>query len=193
MVKISAIAPVKFALALLFASSVVTPVLAQAGADIVRIGNSPQEWQESQSRWNQLLKLSNPGVQKRPTQNASRDDNFQDEQEAIIKNLKIRDLFLEPIIKLNGSSQVFGALTNQNKQPVTVIGINFEILDEDGYLLETGSAQPEPSTLAPGQTVTFRRVLLTIPPDAGYEVKLLEPTFVIAPEPIPPSEPTAFP
>lgn len=167
--------------------------VAQSTADIVRIGGSPQEWRDSQSYWNQLIDLSNQAAQNRPTPTVSRVDDTQAEVEKIIKNLKIEDLFLEPIIKLNGSSQVFGALTNRNKRPVTVTGINFEILDEDGYLIQTGSAQPEPSTLAPGQTVTFSRVLLTVPPDAGYQVKLSEPTFVIVPEPSTPSERTALP
>ncbi|MGF1602346.1 MAG: FxLYD domain-containing protein [Thermosynechococcaceae cyanobacterium] len=192
MAKLSAIASIQCALTLLVISTA-GPTLAQSTADIVRIGGSPQEWRDSQSYWNRLIDLSNQAVQDSPVRNVSRVENTQAEVEKIIKNLKIEDLFLEPIIKLNGSSQVFGALTNRNKRPVTVTGINFEILDEDGYLIQTGSAQPEPSTLAPGQTVTFSRVLLTVPPDAGYEVKLSEPIFVIAPEPLTPSERTALP
>ncbi|MGB7416943.1 MAG: FxLYD domain-containing protein [Thermosynechococcaceae cyanobacterium] len=192
MAKIIAIATLQCTLALLSVSAAGS-VLAQSTADIVRIGGSPQEWRDSQSYWNRLIDLSNQAAQSRPARSVGRVDDAQAELDKNDKNLKIEELFLEPIIKHNGSSQVFGAITNRNKQSVTVTGINFEILDEDGYLIQTGSAQPEPNTLAPGQTVTFSRVLLTVPPDAGYQVKLSEPTFVILPEPLTPSERTALP
>jgi hypothetical protein len=177
----SAIAQASLGLTLIAASSLIaTAVQAQSGADIIQIGGSPDEQQYYRSYWNDLIDLGSQAAQERQPQETSRIEADPEADLAqTIRNLDIRELVLEPIIKLNGSSQVFGIVVNKNPQPVTVSAINFEVLDKDGYLIQTGSAQPEPSTLAPGQT--FTRVLLTVPPDAGYEVKLSEPTFVLAP------------
>lgn len=172
---------ISFGLALLAVSNLLAPA-AQAQEDIIQIGDSPGEQQYYRTYWNELVELGSQASPPRQPQETSRvGADPEAELEQIIRNLDIRELVLEPIIRLNGSSQVFGVLVNKNPDPVTVSAINFEVLDEDGYLIQTGSAQPEPSTLAPGQVVTFTRVLLTVPPDAGYEVQLSEPTFVLAP------------
>ncbi len=178
-----AIAQVGLGLALITIPSLVAPrALAQSAEDIVQIGGTPNEQQYYRSYWNELVELGSQAAQTQESQQASRAEiDPEANLEKIIRNLDIRELVLEPIIRLNGSSQVFGILVNKNPVPVTVSAINFEILDDDGYLIQTGSAQPEPSTLAPGQVVTFTRVLLTIPPDAEYDLKLSEPTFVISP------------
>ncbi|PZD72472.1 hypothetical protein C1752_03580 [Acaryochloris thomasi RCC1774] len=177
----SAIAHTGFGITLIAISSLIAPA-AQAQENIIQIGGSPDEQQYYRSYWNDLVELGSQASQERRPQETSRiEADPEADLEKIVRNLDIRELVLEPIIRLNGSSQVFGILVNKNPDPVTVSAINFEVLDEDGNLLQTGSAQPEPSTLAPGQVVTFTKVLLTIPPDAGYEVTLSEPTFVIAP------------
>ncbi|MEO0374566.1 MAG: FxLYD domain-containing protein [Cyanobacteria bacterium P01_A01_bin.17] len=176
-----AIARISVGLALIAVPNLIAPAT-QAQEDIIQIGGSPDEQQYYRSYWNDLVELGSQASQERQPQETSRvEADPESDLEKIVRNLDIRELVLEPIIRLNGSSQVFGILVNKNPEPVTVSAINFEVLDEDGNLLQTGSAQPEPSTLAPGQVVTFTKVLLTIPPDAGYEVTLSEPTFVIAP------------
>lgn len=179
-----AITQMGLGLALITTPNLVSPTaLAQSAEDIIQIGGSSNEQQYYRSYWNELVELGSQAAQTQQPQQASRVENDpQANLEKIIRNLDIRELVLEPIIRLNGSSQVFGILVNKNPVPVTVSGINFEVLDADGYLIQTGSVQPEPSTLAPGQVVTFTRVLLTVPPDAGYELKLLDPTFVITPD-----------
>ena len=95
------------------------------------------------------------------------------------KNLRVSNLRLEFIIQLSGSSLVTGTLTNGNPEPVTVAGVNFEVLDSRGKIAQTGSAKPEPATVAPGGSVTFQKQLLTIPPDGGYQVRLTKNPFVI--------------
>lgn len=156
---------------------------AQSSEDIIQIGDSPDEWQQYQIYWDQLRDLSDqaaPNRQPSPVQQAEAEPQI--DLEELAENLEIRDIFLAPILKLNGSSQLSGLLTNKNKVPVTVTAVNFEILDDRDDLIQTGSAQPEPSTIAPGQTVTFTKVLLTIPADDDYQVRLTEPVFVLAPQ-----------
>lgn len=154
---------------------------AQSPGDIVVIGNSPDQWQRHRSYWNQLLNLNGPtprpgqGEQSlnRPTVDP------RTLQEEILRNLQVSDLRLEPIIRLNGSSQLIGTLNNRNSTAVTVAGVNFEILDSKGNLVQTGVAVPQPATIAPGQAVTFQTALATIPPDGGFQVRLAQPPIVL--------------
>jgi hypothetical protein len=72
-----------------------------------------------------------------------------------------------------------GTLTNGNAVPVTVLAVNYRILDSFDNLLQTGSLSPEPSTIAPKQTVTLQEELFNLPTANGYEVKLMNPAFVL--------------
>ncbi len=187
--------------AMLVAAIAAIPARAQSPGDIVVIGNSPTEWAQFQSYWNQLLQLSQP-VPPAPSQPGAAlpppsspdasspasglDPNAalpeldpQARQEDLIQNLRVNSLRLVPIIRLNGSSEVMGNLTNNNREAVTVSSVNFEVLDRQGQLVQTGSAVPEPATVAPGQTVTFKATLLTVPPDAGFRVRLASSPYLI--------------
>ncbi len=180
----SSITKLGLSLVLMMATSLTANAVMAQSADIIRIGDSPDEQQFYRSYWDRLQDLSSQVAPERSSSSTNRTEvDPQADLEKIIRNLIVRDLFLEPIIRLNGSSQLSGLLTNQNKIPVTVSAVNFEVLDKEGFLVQTGSAKPEPSTLAPGQTVTFTRVMLTVPADAGYEVKLSEPTFAVVSDP----------
>jgi hypothetical protein len=152
----------------------------QTPGDIVVIGDSPLEWSEFQSYWNQLLNLNGPSA---PVEVQSSSSSGSADPQALAqklkKNLQVSKLRLEPIIRLNGSSVAAGSLTNGNKESVTVSSVNFEVIDASGKLVQTGSAAPQPATLAPGQTVTFQAELLTVPPDAGYKVRLASDAFVV--------------
>ena len=137
------------------------PGRTQSPGDIVVIGDSPSEWSEFQTYWNQLILMNAP-----PPLAIPKDDSFDqsagDPQlltKELSRNLVVSGLRLVPIIKLNGSSEIIGTLTNRNSEMVTVSGVNFEILDARGNLVQTGSASPEPSTLQPGQSVTFKAIL----------------------------------
>lgn len=159
---------------------------AQTAGDIVVIGDSPREWSQFQSYWNRLLNLSAPSAPAAAPQSGqagpSSLESAEDPQvlaQKLKKNLKVSKLRLDPIIRLNGSSMAAGSLTNKNKESVTVASINFEIVDDRGNLIQTGSASPQPTTLAPGQTVTFQRQLLTVPADAGYKIRLSGDPFVV--------------
>lgn len=158
-----------------------TPIRAQPQppADIVIIGDSPQRWQQFQTYWENLLQLNRPQslTQEPPPFPAPPPIPTSPGEPEILANLVVQDLLLQPIIKLNGSSQVIGVLTNLNPVPVRVASVNFAVVDALGKILRTGSARPEPSTLQPGQSVTFSQTLLTIPPDIGAQVRLLEPAF----------------
>lgn len=159
------------------------PAVAQSEQDIVIIGETAEQRQRFQAYWQRLLNLSQAAERARPQpqvqpQYVAREAKL----EEILRNLYVSDIGLDYIIQLNGSSQLSGILTNANDIPVTVIAVNYEILDRRGNLLQTGSAQPEPSTIAPGQSVTFSDTLWTIAPDAGYEVRLLDPPFQISPD-----------
>jgi hypothetical protein len=72
-----------------------------------------------------------------------------------------------------------GTLTNGNPVPVTVLAVNYRILDSFDNLLQTGSLTPEPSTIAPKQTVTIQEQLFDLPIANSYEVKLMNPAFVL--------------
>ncbi len=154
----------------------------QTPGDIVVIGDSPLEWSEFQSRWNQLLNLSAPSAPAASQSGGEPVAQGEDPQvlaKKLKKNLRVSNLRLDPIIRLNGSSVAAGSLTNGNKESVTVSSVNFEIIGDRGKLIQTGSASPQPSTLAPGQTVTFQAELLTVPADAGYKIKLSSDAFVV--------------
>lgn len=174
---------VKVLLSLLTMLPLALPTVAQAEQDIVIIGETADQNQRFQSYWQQLLNLNQAAKRARPKSQvqpkyAARDDRDVKLQK-ILRNLKVEEIGLDYIIQLNGSSHLSGILTNENNQPVTVIAVNYEILDRRGNLLQTGSAQPKPSTIAPGQSVTFADTLWTIAPDEAYEVRLLDPAFQI--------------
>jgi hypothetical protein len=156
------------------------PASTQTPGDVVVIGDSPREWSEFQSYWNQLLNLNAPAA---PVQSGGPSLTQGEDPQVLAanlkKNLQVSKLRLDPIIRLNGSSMAAGSLTNKNKAAVTVSSINFEILDGSGKMIQTGSAAPQPSTLAPGQTVTFQEQLLTVPADGGYKIRLTSDPFVI--------------
>lgn len=156
---------------------------AQSAGDVVVIGNSPAQWSALEAYWNQLLNLNAPpapaAVPTSPDQALGPAIDPQLLQQQLASRLRVSNLRLEPIIKLNGSSQLMGVLTNSNPTPVTVSGVNFEILDSNGNLIQTGSATPEPTTLVPGQSVTFKAELLTIPPDGGFRARLAPFPYVI--------------
>ncbi|MGB7413595.1 MAG: FxLYD domain-containing protein [Thermosynechococcaceae cyanobacterium] len=153
---------------------------AQTPGDVVVIGDSPREWSDFQSYWNQLINLNAPAA---PAQSGSPALAGGEDPQLLAaklkKNLQVSKLRLDPIIRLNGSSMSAGTLTNKNKESVTVSSINFEIVDGSGKLLQTGSAAPQPATLAPGQTVTFQEQLLTVPADGGYKIRLTNDPFVV--------------
>lgn len=150
-----------------------TPATAQSPGDVIRIGNGPSEWIQFESFWGQLLNLNGPTEQGDPA-----GDDFEQPEDPqkiakkIMAKLKVSNLRLAPIIRLNGSSIAEGTLTNNNDETVRVGSVNFEIFDGRGKLLSTGSAIPEPSSIEPGQSVTFRRQLLTTPPDPSYDIRL---------------------
>jgi hypothetical protein len=149
---------------------------AQRSGDIIRIG-APSEWNQYESYWKQLIKDRD----KRPLEEVTgkTENNLTPNEadskvleEALIKNLRVSDLRLVPIIKLNGSSLVTGKIRNNNTKAITVYSINLEVLDSFGNLVQTSAPSPEPSTIGPGQTVTFQRELYTVPFDSGYQVRL---------------------
>jgi hypothetical protein len=154
---------------------------AQTAGDIVVVGNSSPQWEQFRSYWNQLLNLNSPTQQPDQTQQSFGQPVASPQvlEQQLMRNLRVSGLRLVPIIKLNGSSQVLGTLTNGNQKAVTVSGVNFEVLDSNGNLLETGSATPEPTTLGPGQSVTFKATLLTVLPDVNNQIRLARPAFVL--------------
>ena len=168
---------VVFGLGIVLFSAMQTRVFGQE--DVVILGNSPAQQDFFRSYWEQLRNTSRPtpSPQRQSTQpiGGANRPNFQ----VLQRNLRVRDLRLERIIKLNGSSELQGVLTNRNSVPVTVLAVNYRILDSLGNLIQTGSASPEPSTIGPGQSVTFSRTLLTIPVDGGYQVRLARPAFTL--------------
>lgn len=171
-----------FVLGLSIALLSVTQARVLGQEDVVILGNSPAEQDFFRSYWEQLRSIGRPTRTTAPAQSQSAQPigganrpNLQ----ALQRNLRVRDLRLARIIKLNGSSELQGVLTNRNSVPVTVLAVNYRILDAFGNLVQTGSASPEPSTIAPGQSVTFSRTLLTVPVDGGYQVKLARPAFTL--------------
>lgn len=176
----------KALLSLLAMLPLALPTIAQAEQDIVIIGETAAQNQQFQSYWQQLINLKQSAERARPKSTvqpkyAARDDR-EVKLQKILRNLKVEDIDLDYIIQLNGSSHLSGILTNENDQLVTVIAVNYEILDRRGNLLQTGSAQPKPSTIGPGQSVTFADTLWTIAPDEAYEVRLLDPAFQVSPD-----------
>jgi hypothetical protein len=167
-----------FASSLLFVTAIGFPALtwAQTSTDVIRIG-SPSEWSQYESHWKQLI---NSGFNKPPRDaaekaNARSTSTASDPkitEQTLIKNLRVNDLRLVPIIKLNGSSQVMGQITNGNRKAVTVSSVNLEILDSFGNLVQTSAPTPEPSMIPAGETVTFQKQLYTVPPDGGFQVRL---------------------
>jgi hypothetical protein len=151
---------------------------AQSPGDVVRIGNSPNEWGQFESYWNQLINLSRPPAPVAPaadSPNSGTTATATDPkvlEQALIRNLRVSGLSLNPILRLNGSSQVKGSLTNRNSKAVTVTGVNLDVLDSNGALVQTTSAIPQPSTVPAGATVTFTQELLTVPSDGGYTVRI---------------------
>jgi hypothetical protein len=148
---------------------------AQSPGDVIRIG-SPSDWSQYESYWNQLLNLS--GASKSPsaaTASTGSDSTATDPkvlEQQLIRNLRVGNLRLESIVKLNGSSQIAGKITNGNSKAVAVSSVNLEILDSSGKLVQTSAAIPEPSTIPAGATVTFQQRLDTVPADSGYRVRL---------------------
>jgi hypothetical protein len=166
----------------LVATAMGLPLGSQASpGDVIRIG-SPSDWNQYDSYWNQLLNLSAPkppsasagggsgssaGLD--PTATAT-DPQVLEQQ--IIKNLRVSNLRLAPILRLNGSSQIMGKITNGNTKTVTVSSVNLEVLDSSGSLVQTSAAVPEPATIPAGATVTFQQILNTVPADGGFQVRL---------------------
>lgn len=167
----------------LLSTIALVPALAQSAGDIVVIGNSPAQWSQNQTYWNQLLGLTGGSQSPMAAPPAPSGDQAtvdpQVLQQQLLQNISVSNLRIAPIIRLNGSSQVMGSLTNRNPKPVTVASVNFEVLDAQGKLLQTGSAVPQPATVPPGQTVTFQTTLLTVPPDIGAKVRLSKPAIQI--------------
>ena len=157
--------------------------LAQSPGDLIRIGSSPAQWNQFESYWNQLINLngSKTTAAEDPQSGSSTQTAVDPQilQKGLIRNLRISGLRLAPIIKLNGSSQLTGSITNGNRKAVTVASINFAIYDGSGNLIQTSSATPEPSTIAPGATVTFQRELPTVPPNPGYSIRLVNPAVTL--------------
>lgn len=158
----------------------------QSAGDVIQIGGSASEQAQFQSYWNQLINLNGPSEADSAETSDSSGSSFSESDvdpqvlaKKLSKNLRVSNLRLVPIIRLNGSSEVQGALTNGNKQSVTVSGVNFEVVDGSGNLVQTGSAVPSPSTLASGQSVTFKAELLTVPAGGNYKVRLTNPAFNI--------------
>jgi hypothetical protein len=154
-----------------------TRVLGQE--EVVILGDSPAQQQYFRTYWEQLRNIGGAAA---PEQQLSQPPvrNSRLRSQLLQKNLRVRDLRLERIIKLNGSSELMGILTNRNRDPVTVLSVNYQIFDAFGELVQTGSATPEPSTIGPGQSVTFSRTLWTVPVDGEYKIQLAKPAFTLA-------------
>jgi hypothetical protein len=154
---------------------------AQSPGDVIRIG-SPTQWNQFESYWNQLLNLSGPQTPASPDlgsadPSAATSTDPQVLERTLAKNLRVSNLRLAPIVRLNGSSNLMGSITNRNSKAVTVSSINLEVVDANGKLVQTNSVTPEPATIPPGATVTFQRELLTVPADGGYRVRLSKTPF----------------
>jgi hypothetical protein len=154
---------------------------AQTVGDVVVIGTSPDQQAALQDYWNQLMGLRTPQGIAEPSPTpleAIPTPNPQQLEQVLLRNVRVSLPELRPIIGLRGSSQVRGTVTNGNSQAITVTAINYEIVDNAGNLLETGSAVPQPSTVAPGQTVTFSEDLLATSV-FGKRVRLAQPPVVL--------------
>ncbi|BAY51389.1 hypothetical protein NIES2134_110230 [Thermostichus vulcanus NIES-2134] len=154
------------------------PALAQrAAGDIVIIGNSPSEWGRNQRYWNHLLNLSGAAAAASAptTPGAPQEVDPKVLEQQLLGNIRVSQPQLEPVIRLPGSSVVKGTVTNNNRQPVTIQSINYEVVGPDGQVLQTGAVTPEPATVGPGQTVTYQQMLPTVPADIGAQVRLMQP------------------
>ena len=175
MILLGAIAPVTVAASAAHAQ--------RAAGDIVIIGNSPYSWGRNQSYWNHLLNLSGAtqpvaaagGTP--PGDSAAADPKVIEQQ--LLRNIRVGQPRLQAVIKLPGSSEVTGTVTNNNREPVTIQSINFEVIGSDGRLIQTGAAAPEPATIGPGQTVTYQQFLPTVPSDVGATVRLARPAVIL--------------
>jgi hypothetical protein len=160
-------------------TGVALPVFAQSAGDVVVIGNSPNQWNRNQTHWNQIMGLNRPKPAtpkgEKPGAVAAVDPKV------LAGNVRVSNLKIVPIVRLNGSSQVSGTVTNGNRQPVTVTGVNFQVFDDKGNLLQTGAVAPQPATIGPGQSVTFQQTLLTVPADSGATVRLSDPAVTVQP------------
>jgi hypothetical protein len=156
------------------------PGQTQSAGDVVVIGNSPGQWSQNQFHWNQLLELSGAKA-KQPTDPVGDQAavNPQAIEKQLLSGIQISGIQLQPIIKLPGSSQLIGTLTNGNSQPVTIAAVNFKIVDVNGKFLQSGTAVPQPSTIAPGQSVTFQTMLSTVPADSGAKAMLTNPPVAL--------------
>jgi hypothetical protein len=157
------------------------PGQTQSAGDVVVIGNSPGQWSQNQFHWNQLLELSGAKA-KQPTPNPVGDQaaaNPQAIEKQLLSGIQVSGIQLKPIIQLPGSSQLMGTLTNGNSQPVTISAVNFKIVDANGKFLQSGTAVPQPSTVAPGQSVTFQTTLTTVPADSGAKAMLTNPPVAL--------------
>ncbi len=159
----------------------VLPAQAQKNpGDIVVVGNSPSQWAQNQQYWNQLLGIFGRSISASVANTtATAADSPQALAQQILQNIQVSAPQLLPIIKLPGSSQVTGSVTNRNREAVTISGVNFVVLDRSGNVLQTGAAIPEPATVGPGQTVTYQQTLLTVPSDIGATVQLTNPPVSI--------------
>ncbi|WP_298977557.1 FxLYD domain-containing protein [uncultured Thermosynechococcus sp.] len=158
------------------------PALAQrAAGDIVIIGNSPAAWSRNQRYWNHLLNLSSAtAAPSAPTTaGAPQEVDPKALEQQLLRNIRVGQPQLQPVLKLPGSSVVTGTVTNNNRQPVTIQAINYEVVGANGELLQTGAATPEPATVAPGQTVTYQKMLPNVPADIGAQVRLSQPAVVL--------------
>jgi len=151
---------------------------AQTAGDVVVIGNTPEQQAVLQDYWNRLMGLSGPPATAPDDSALAPTVDPQQLEQALLRRVRVGTPELRPIIGLSGSSQVRGTVTNGNDQPITVAAINYEIVDSSGNLVQTGSAVPQPATIAPGQTVTFTQDLLATSV-YGKRVRLAKPAVVL--------------
>jgi hypothetical protein len=163
--------------AVVLAAAIGLPVAsrAQSPGDIIRIG-SPGQWSQYESYWNQLINLSAASKPaSAPAGGSIGGDTATDPavlEKRLLSNIKVSKIRLEAIVGWSGASQLMGSITNNNSKAVTVSSVNFDIYKSSGELQQTTSAQPQPTTIPPGGTVTFSQQLPTIPADSGYQARL---------------------
>jgi len=151
---------------------------AQTAGDVVVIGDTSEQQTALRDYWNQLMGLSTPPTTAPEDTGLAPTVDPQQLEQALLRRVRVGTPELRPIIGLSGSSQVRGSVTNGNDQPITVAAINYEIVDSSGNLIQTGSAVPQPATIAPGQTVTFTQDLLATSV-FGKRVRLAKPAVVL--------------
>jgi hypothetical protein len=170
----------------MFAPSQAQVFLPESQADTIIIGNSPEEWSYYSGYWQQLMDLRpkpvDPISEKVDSQESLNPQTDPAYLLALSKKVVVNNLRQEKISRRFGTSQIVGTLTNHNKEPVVIQGVNFEIRSSTGELLQTGTAVPQPKVLAPGQTVTFSQTLLSIPINRRFQLKLLDPAVALQPQ-----------